>query len=83
MAEPTLVEEIQKLINCGVDPTEAAKIVGDERKRRAQAQGNYLLLINFLQGEWDAELYFARQQESNPVLSGNYIFDSINLLIDN
>ena len=44
------------------------------------------MLINFLQGERDAELYFARQQESyqthQAVLSGNYIFDSINLLID-
>jgi hypothetical protein len=42
MVELTLVEEIQVLINAGVDPTVAATIVSDERARRAQ--GNYLIL---------------------------------------
>jgi len=35
MAELTLVEEIQLLINLGVDPTVAATTVNNERTRRA------------------------------------------------
>ena len=47
MAELTLVEEIQLLINLGVDPTVAATTVNNERTRRsppAVQPGNYLIL---------------------------------------
>ena len=47
MAELTLVEEIQLLINLGVDPTVAATTVNNERTRRsppAAQPGNYLIL---------------------------------------
>ena len=49
MAELTLVEEIQLLINLGVDPTVAATTVNNERARRsppAAQPGNYLILLS-------------------------------------
>jgi len=51
MAELTLVEEIQLLINLGVDPTVAATTVNNERTRRsppAVQPGNYLHPVNFI-----------------------------------
>ena len=46
MADLTLVEEIEVLINLGVDPTVAATTVSNERARRASAPtGN---LVNFI-----------------------------------
>jgi hypothetical protein len=47
MAELTLVEEIQLLINLGVDPTVAATTVNSERARRSPpaAQPGYYLIL--------------------------------------
>ena len=50
MAELTLVEEIQLLINLGVDPTVAATTVNNERTRRsppAVQPGNYHFSVLF------------------------------------
>ena len=52
MAELSLFEEIQSLINIGVDPTVAATTVNNERTRRAPPAGsNPLLRFFFILGD--------------------------------